>query len=305
MKTRTKQRTIIEHSQFRQMLSYHTCYTNKSEQQDIKNSLKGEIMAAYEDKWQRLADGTRSAIDELCFMATEKGFCYASKGYLTRHNISKRTLDRAINFLSNKGLIYIAYRRRGCLNLTGKPVFLFISHPYFEYWTSFLSLNVVDNDVANVVTGNSQTVSLSIDSADDPFSTSFSPRSLSKESVKDRSENDETPTDSDLDYLPQYIDKEFGTIYKVHFGLNVARINQLWKILHQQAYKANIEPENVSQAGIWSLKQLIGQMKIKKVKNIYAYYTQIVKDKCHDIFLDECENEYGADFSKLAFEIPH
>lgn len=300
-----KKRTIIEHSQFRQMISYHICYKNKSEQQSIKNSLKDEIMAAYGDRWLRLASGTRSAIDELCFMGTEKGFCYASKGYLTRHNISKRTLDRAINFLSDKGLIYIAYRRRGCLNLTGKPVFLFISHPYFKYWTSFLSLDVAEDDVANVATENFQTSSLSNDSADDPFSTSFSPGNLSKDSLKDRSENDESPIDSDMDYLPQYIDKEFGTIYKVHFGLNITRINQLWSILQQQAYKANINDENIQKAGIWSLKQLIGHMKIKKIKNIYAYYTQIVKDKCHEIFLDECESDFGADFSKLEFSIPH
>ncbi|WP_139692499.1 hypothetical protein [Sporolactobacillus terrae] len=303
-------RKIVEHSQLRQMLSYRICYKDKSEQQQIKNQLKDEVMSAYGDKWIRLAEGTRSAIDEAMFMATEKGFSFMSKDYLTRHGISKRTLDRAFNFLADKGLIYIVYRRKGCLNLTGKPIYLFTSHSYFKHWVNFLSLDVALDVTANVAAENSQTSILASDSEDIPVSTSFElPNNNLKElSNKDRSEKADVDTDNindDLDYLPSYIDRTFGTIYKAHFGLDIKRINQLWTILQQQAYKVNIEPENVPQAGIWSLKQLIGQMKIKKIKNLYAYYTQIVKDKCHEIFNQELE-DMGADLSQsISFSLPY
>lgn len=300
-------RTIIEHSQLRQMLSYRICYKDKSEQQQIKNKLKDEVIAAYGSKWIRLASGTQSAIDECIFMSTERGFSFMSKDYLTRHGVSKRTLDRAFNFLAEKGLIYIVYRRKGCLNLTGKPIYLFTSHLYFSYWVNFLSLDVASIDATNVVTRNSQTTSLASDSEHQNDSLPIIlPEDYLKNSLKDRSENEQSPIESDLDYLPSYIDRTFGTIYKAHFGMDIKRINQLWTILKQQAYKVNIEPENVQQAGIWSLKQLIGQMKIKNIKNIYAYYTQIVKDKCHKIFDWECGEMYGVDITQpVSFSLPY
>lgn len=306
MKTRTIKRQVVEHSQLRQMLSYRICYKDKYEQQSIKNSLKDEVMAAYGDRWIRLAEGSRSAIDECVFMSTERGFSFMSKDYLTRHGISKRTLDRAFNFLAEKGLIYIVYRRKGCLNLTGKPIYLFTSHPYFKHWVTFLSLDVASDDGTNGAIENSQTSNLASDSEDIHISTSFElPNNNLKDPLKDRSEDENSPINLDIDYLPFYIDRTFATIYKAHFGLDIKRISQLYSILQQQAYKVNIEPENVREAGIWSLKQLIGQMKIKKIKNIYAYYTQIVKEKCHEIFDEELES-MGADLSsKITFNLPY
>lgn len=302
MKTRTKRRTIIEHSQFKQMLLYHTCYKNKSEQQDIKNSLKDEIGAAYGAKWLRLADGTRSAIDELCFMSTDRGFCFASKDYFTRHGISKRTLDRVINFLSEAGLIYITYRRRGCLNLTGKPVFLFISHPYFKYWTSFLSLDDAEDDAGNVAAENSQTSNLSSDSAENRISTSSVPENLSKDSLKDR--KDDTLPNS-YNEIPDYIPEGFRKAYKRYFPIRIQSINRLYKIAHRQFWKANIEESHYETAAVHALEQMVGQMKIKRIKNKLAYWTATCKGVAHAVFADELEN-MGADLSHpIMFGIPH
>ncbi|MDD9147377.1 hypothetical protein OYT88_02280 [Sporolactobacillus sp. CQH2019] len=305
MKTRTKRRTIIEHSQFRQMLSYKPFVTLQSDKQTVKNDLKQDIVNLYQDKWYRLKEGTRAAIDFLCYSACELGFSYASQEYLSKWGVSERTIRRIMNDLQKTGIIFIAFRRKGAFNCCGKPVYFFTKHQYFAYWRSFLG---IDAQSSNLLDSQVETPEIPITKpilTADPFSNSILTSNLSKESVKDRSKDEESPIGSDIDYLPHYIDRTFGIIYKVHFGLNIERINSLWSILKQQAYKANIELENVSQAGIWSLKQLIGQMKIKKIKNINAYFTQIVKEKCHEIFLNECEDEYGADFSKLEFVIPH
>lgn len=298
MRTRTK-RQIVEHSQLRKMLSYHSCYKNKSEQQSIKNSLKDEIIAAYGDKWIRLAEGTRSAIDESIFMGTEKGFSFMSKDYLTRHGISKRTLDRAFNFLAEKGLIYIAYRRKGYLNLTGKPIYLFTSHPYFSYWIDFLSLDVAGIDAANVAAKNSQTSSLASDSIENEVSTISLPEQLSKNTcIKDRSEG--------IDTVPDNIDHNFAKLYSCYFGVDVKAINDLWTICKHQAWKQNIDAEHITQGAIHALKQTVGQMKIKRIRNVAAYFTATIKAIYHDIFISECYDKFGVDMTQeFEFSMPY
>ncbi|MCO7126605.1 hypothetical protein NIE88_12605 [Sporolactobacillus shoreicorticis] len=306
MKTRTTKRKIVEHSQFKQMLSYRICYKDKSEQQQIKNQLKDEVVTAYGDKWIRLAEGTRSAIDEMVFMATERGFSFMSKDYLTRHGISKRTLDRVFNFLSDKRLIHIVYRRKGCLNLTGKPIFLFKNHPYFKYWIDFLSLDVANDDVANVAAENSQDTTLSSDLEDIHVSTNLLPGDH-KELEKDRSKDD--PIIDTAKMIPEYIPKAFSKLYQAYFGVEVESINELWIIAHRQFWKVNIEEYHYTDAACDSLSQLVGQMKIgRKIKNKLAYWTTICKATAKRIFDQELENMGFWDHApegELSFSMPH
>jgi hypothetical protein len=305
MKTRTIKRVMIEHSTFRQMLSYKPYVSFQADKQKLKNELKQDIINFYSDKFYRLKEGSRDAIDFILFSGCTLGFSYVSQEYLSKFGVSERTIRRIMSELQSAGLISIAYRRNGCLNMCKKPVYFLTKHPYFYFWKSLIG---IDDQYSNLLDSQEESdriVDKSIESDDNQVYNYELTFSQNKELEKDRSENEQIPIDNDLDYLPSYIDRTFGTIYKAHFGMDIKRINQLWTILKQQAYKVNIEPENVSQAGIWSLKQLISQMKIKKIKNIYAYYTQIVKDKCHEIFNQECESEYGADFSKVSFSLPY
>ncbi|WKB37002.1 hypothetical protein QS257_09620 [Terrilactibacillus sp. S3-3] len=127
MRGRTHEnRTIIEHSQFRQMLSYKPYITAKKDKQAVKNELKDSIINFfYTDKWYRLKEATRAAIDFICFTSVERGFCYASQGYLTNFGVSERTIRRIMSELQKAGIIYIAYRRLGHFNMCGKPVYFF------------------------------------------------------------------------------------------------------------------------------------------------------------------------------------
>lgn len=79
-----KTRTIIEHSQFREMLSYKPAAANKADKQMIKNELKDSIINFYSDKWYRLKDATRAAMDFICFTSADKGFAMPASPILLK-----------------------------------------------------------------------------------------------------------------------------------------------------------------------------------------------------------------------------
>lgn len=305
MKTRTIKRVMIEHSVFRQMLAYKPYVSYQADKQRLKTKFKQGIIDFYQDKWYRLKEGTRAAVDFVLFSGCTLGFSYVSQEYLAQNGISERTIRRIMSELQSAGIIAIAYRRNGRFNMCKKPVYFIVKHPYFEFWKTLIGIDDQSCNLLDSQVENDRNVDKSMKNADNQFFNLNTTSSLPNACKKDRSEYDSFPEDLDMNYVPQYIDRTFATIYKAHFGFDVVRINKLWTILKQQAYKVNIEPENVPQAGIWSIKQLVSAMKLRKIKNIYAYFTKIVKEKCQDIFTEECQELYGADFSKVSFSLPY
>jgi hypothetical protein len=271
-----KTRTIIEHSTFKQMQSVEPLHDTKS----IKNDLLNSIIEYYQDKYYRLKQATRAAIDSLCFLAADKGYCYASQTYLAESGISERTIRRIMKDLSNAGIIYITYRRKGHFNMCGKPVYLFVHHHYFKQWKLLLNINVPKDSqtydrVETIKNGSTS-------SENDSFSVSTF--SISKNKQDHVLNNRET-----LDLVPDNIDHDFAHLYSCYFGVNIKQINELWHICKRQSWKINIEPEHMASGAIHALKQTVGQMKIKKIRNFAAYFTNTLKSIYHDIFTEECD----------------
>lgn len=137
---------LVDSKVFNQMISYRPHTNNQLESKNMKFSLLDDIKDFFSDKWDRLKNGTRSAIDMMAFLSTERGFVYASQQYLgDRYGVSDRTIRRIANELEKAGLIYIVYRRHSKGNSKGKPIYLFTQHPYFEYWATLLNLEVHDH----------------------------------------------------------------------------------------------------------------------------------------------------------------
>jgi predicted ArsR family transcriptional regulator len=140
----TSQMTVfVETNQFTQMISYNPYASTKQEKKEVKYNLLDQIKAGIGDKWNRLKDGTRQAFDMICFFSAELGFFYASDEYLAeRHDISDRTVRNRLRELEELGQVVKVYRRAKRCNGRGKPVYLFVNHPYFQYWVNLLNLNV-------------------------------------------------------------------------------------------------------------------------------------------------------------------
>lgn len=134
---------FVETTQFKQMISYKPYATTKKEKKKVKYSLLDRIQEAVGDKWNRFKEGTRQAFDMICFLGAELGFFYASDDYLAeRHDISDRTIRNRLKELEILGQVIKVYRRAKRCNGRGKPIYLFVNHPYFQYWVEVLGLNL-------------------------------------------------------------------------------------------------------------------------------------------------------------------
>lgn len=133
---------FVETVQFKQMISYNPYAADKREKKNVKYDLLDQIKSGIGDKWERLKDGTRQAFDMICFLSAELGFFYASDEYLAeRHEISDRTVRNRLAELEKLGQVVKIYRRAKRCNGRGKPVYLFVNHPYFQYWVNLLNID--------------------------------------------------------------------------------------------------------------------------------------------------------------------
>lgn len=136
---------FVETNQLNQMISYKPYVETKYEKRKVKYELLDHIKEVIGDKWYRFKEGTRQAFDMICFFSTERGFFYAGDDYLAeRHNISDRTIRNRFRELEELGQVVKVYRRSSKCNGRGKPIYLFVNHPYFTYWVNLLELQLSD-----------------------------------------------------------------------------------------------------------------------------------------------------------------
>ncbi|WP_226530873.1 helix-turn-helix domain-containing protein [Metabacillus niabensis] len=133
---------IVSQHEFSQMMSYKRYAENQSQQQKEKKRLRELVQESIGDKYYRLKEGTKQAIDMMCWFAAERGFVFAGDDYLAdRHDISDRTVRNVAKELRKLGLIVTIYRKSTKHNGRGCPIHLFVDHPYFEFWTSYFDLH--------------------------------------------------------------------------------------------------------------------------------------------------------------------
>lgn len=163
-----RKHTIIEHHQFKQILQYRPAVTSEEDRNTIKMTMLRSIIHAIGEKWARMKDETKSALEYLCFLSIERGFVYAgSKHVSERYDIDSSTVRRYIAFLEKKGVIKRLWRSSTKHNGRGKAVIFLTAHPYFEKYYYFFFLHeqahaqthaqaeIVEND-RNIETSDEQ-----------------------------------------------------------------------------------------------------------------------------------------------------
>jgi DNA-binding Lrp family transcriptional regulator len=136
---------FVETKQINQMITHSPYATTNSEKKKVKYIMLDSIKEGFGDKWDRLKEGTRQAFDMACFLSAELGFYYAGNEYMAnRYDISERTLRYRLKELVELGQAVKVYRRAKRCNGRGKPIYLFVSHPYFTYWAELLGLKIED-----------------------------------------------------------------------------------------------------------------------------------------------------------------
>ncbi|MCJ7992639.1 helix-turn-helix domain-containing protein [Priestia sp. OVS21] len=139
------------------MKNYHSFIENRSQHQSMKRKLLKEIISLYGERFYRLHEGTRKALDRLCWFAAEKGFCFPGSTYLGKtYEKSKGTIDRHLKELRKQGQIVTVYRRCPRNNGKGNPVHLFVNHPYFNHWIKYLQIDLESDVEADVKAENAE-----------------------------------------------------------------------------------------------------------------------------------------------------
>ncbi|KYD29945.1 hypothetical protein [Geobacillus sp. B4113_201601] len=137
-----RKHTIIEHHQFKQILQYRPAVTEEADRNRLKMDMLQSIIQAIGEKWHRMKQETKSALEYLCFLSVERGFVYAGSYHVgERYDIDSSTVRRYLLFLERKGVIRRIWRSSIRQNGRGKAVIFFTVHPYFkQYWqTLFFS----------------------------------------------------------------------------------------------------------------------------------------------------------------------
>ena len=141
---------FVETNQFKQMISYNPYVTTSKDKKKVKYSLLDRIQEVLGDKWNRFKEGTRQSFDMICFLSAELGFFYAGDEYLAeRHDISDRTVRNRLKELEELGQVIKVHRRAKRCNGRGRPIYLFVTHPYFHYWVELLGIKLENFQTEN------------------------------------------------------------------------------------------------------------------------------------------------------------
>lgn len=243
---------FVETNQFNQMISYNPYAKTQQEKRKVKYDLLDSIKEKIGEKWYRLKDGTRQAFDMICFLSTERGFFYAGDEYLgTRYDIADRTVRRNLKELINLGQVVKVNRRSAKCNGRGKPIYLLVNHPYFQFWVQLLSLEI-SNVQTDVQTENAEIPCESKDKEVKKVSTYYIP-------LKDNNNHLNVKRSPYIKYVPKSLQH-----YQAIFG---KQVKDLYGRIWLAAKKLNIHSENyetMQKVGFIAFEQLKQYLKTGK-----------------------------------------
>ncbi|MFE3982716.1 MULTISPECIES: transcriptional regulator [unclassified Priestia] len=260
---------MITTEEFDYMKNYQSFTENRSQHQSMKRKLLKEIINLYGEKFYRLHEGTRKALDRLCWFAAEKGFCFPGSTYLGQtYEKSKGTIDRHLRELRKQGQIVTVYRRCPHNNGKGNPVHLFVNHPYFDHWVNYLQLNLEPDVDADVDAENEQ---------NDWGSKSKETKKCSTYnlSLKDFNKyiRNNVKVKLSSDYAPSFIPTSFKNTVKPFFSY-ADDIYKLWGKVRLSYKISHLEQplEDLVFIAVQAFKETVFAYKRKRIKGTFEAY---------------------------------
>ncbi|HWO75583.1 MAG TPA: transcriptional regulator [Bacillus sp. (in: firmicutes)] len=260
---------IVSNPEFQHMDSSKPYTKNEGQKKTVKNMLLARVKGAYGDTYYNLKQGTRSAIDMMCWFAAERGYVYAGDDYLgERYDIADRTVRRVAKMLRDVGLIVTVYRKAKNNNGRGCPMHLFVDHPYFERWISFLQIDFRPNVQTDVQTENEEIPCESKDESTKKFPTydltlnTFIKHNKRKEDVLLNS-----------DFVPSYVPERFILAVQPFFK-DAKEIYRLWgkvRLAHKIS-RLDTPVEELLALVIQTFKGSVFAYKQNKVKKAFTGY---------------------------------
>lgn len=269
---------IVSNPTFQQMMNYEPCTENEQQQKVMKRQLIKSVIDAYGDTYYRLKEGTRQAIDMMCWLSAERGFVFAGDDYLgDRYDISDRTVRNVAKILRKAGVILTVYRSSTKHNGRGCPIHLFVVHPYFNHWTSLLNLDFQ----ADFQAEKAETPCESKDEQPKKVSTgNLSLKSINK-NIRKLPRLDSTFTAS-------FVPKEFVQAVRPFFD-DAVTIEDFWKSVYLDTKMICdiVSSETITYTAIDAFKQAVRGYKRGKVKTtLIRYFTGTFKKRMDQVYFD-------------------
>lgn len=260
---------IVSNQEFKQMDSYKLYAKNEQQKKAVKKMLLAHVKEAYGDVYYDLKQGTRDAIDMMCWFAAERGYVYAGAEYLAnRYGISARTIGRVAKILRDVGLIITVYRKAKKGNGRGCPMHLFVDHPYFAYWTSFLQLDFQRDVQTNVQTENE---GIPCESKEEPKKNVPTYYLTLNTFIKHNKRKEDGVLD--YEFVPSYVPKRFILAVQPFFG-EAKEIYRLWgkvRLAHKIS-RLDTPVEELLSLVIQAVKGSVFAYKQKRVKKAFTGY---------------------------------
>jgi len=135
---------IITSEQFTQLKEIERVTGFVYKRRKIKNELMERIANALGRKFRKAQKTTR-VIDEIVWLATDRGFSFPGRETLAEKlGVSARTVDNAIRMLKDSGEVVVCYRENPRSNGPKTPVVIFRNHPNFDRIAAVLNLTVCE-----------------------------------------------------------------------------------------------------------------------------------------------------------------
>ncbi|MFS0639232.1 transcriptional regulator [Mesobacillus foraminis] len=269
---------IVSNPTFQQMMNYEPCTENEQQQKVMKRQLIKSVIDAYGDSYYRLKEGTRQAIDMMCWLSAERGFVFAGDDYLgDRYDISDRTVRNVAKILRKAGVILTVYRSSTKHNGRGCPIHLFVVHPYFNHWTSLLNLDFQ----ADFQAEKAETPCESKDEQPKNVSTS----NLSLKSIN---KNIRKGPRLDSTFTASFVPKEFVQAVRPFLD-DAVTIEDFWKSVYLDTRMIThiVDPETITYTAIDAFKQAVRGFKLGKVKTtLIRYFTGTFKKRMDQVYFD-------------------
>jgi hypothetical protein len=236
---------------------------------EVLNQTVRQYKELYKDK---LSKSTVSVLNHLHrFSALYKGCSFMCKNNIANAlKMSRKTVIRACKALEDLGIIkQYEMKRKSDMRQTSNAIVIQPLVPQEETKTNYNLSHQEDN---------------------------YS--SLKQKTINKRKQADSPNEPTELDHTfvnDQYAPSEFISLAKCFYS-SFDMINSLWSKVKLAAFKNNMETDSdvMLNVGIIALKTTIGQLKRKKVKDVFAYFYRVLEAKfelCYFEQLNQLEFE--------------
>jgi hypothetical protein len=261
---------LVSTQEFNQMQSYKVYANNRQEQQVVKLKLLEVVKKAYGDSYYRLKQGTKDAIEMMCWLAADRGFFFIEdKTLADRYGVSDKTIRNIEKTLRKNNVIMTVYRRSTKQNGLGNQVHLFVDHPYFDYWVNFLQLDeIMPQFQADFLPENQETPCES--KTEDKKKISTYDLTLNN-FIKHNKRKEDNFLNSD--FVPSYVPERFILAVQPFFE-NAQEIYRLWgkvRLAHKIS-RLDMPVEELLPLVIQAFKGSVFAYKHNKVKKAFTGY---------------------------------